>query len=163
MRVPLLLAAAGLIASLPFTRVGASHPPSRQGRTADARAVERVLRDWYAASERGDSAAYAQAMLPEFVLVEDTTLYDRAGLLRLMFGAPLGGTDRATLRDFRTEVQGDVAWTTFRNDEVFTPEGKPPMPVRRYLETVVFRRVGGAWRMARYHATRINRTAPRTP
>ena len=67
------------------------------------------------------------------------------------------GTDRATLSDFRTVVVGDAAWTSFRNAEMFTPTGAAPLPERRYLETAVFRRVDGAWRLERYHATRINR------
>ena len=45
--------------------------------------------------------------------------------------------------------------------DVFTPTGKPALPAFRFLETVVFRRVGAAWRMERYHATRINRPAAR--
>ncbi len=126
---------------------------------ADAKAVERVLRDWYDASERNDSAAWARPLLPEFFIIEDTTRLDRATLTRLLFGRPPAGTDRAAMRNFETVVVGDVAWTTFLNDEQYTPTGKPATPVRRYVETVIFRRVDGAWRMARYHATRINRSS----
>jgi ketosteroid isomerase-like protein len=126
---------------------------------ADVRAVESVLRSWYAASERHDSAAYAAAILPEFFILEDTTRYDRSTLLRLVAASFSAGTDHATLSDFSTSVAGDVAWSTFRNDEVFTPTGAAALPVRRFIETAVFRRAGGEWKLARYHATRINRPA----
>ena len=126
----------------------------------DARAVEAVLQGWYDASARHDSAAYVAPMLPEFFIFEDTTRYDKAALTRLVVSSFAQGTDRATMTDFNTVVVGDVAFTSFRNSEVFTPVGAAPLPARRYLETVVFRRVDGQWRMERYHATRINREAP---
>ena len=152
-----ILTAAGVsVAAL--TATSALHARDTQAR--DARAVERALREWYDASERHDSVAWVRAMLPTFFIFEDTTRLDANTLTRLLFGSAPTGIDRATLHDFATQVRGDVAWTSFQNDEVYTPTGAPPLPVRRYLETVVFRRVGGAWRMERYHATRINRPAP---
>ena len=128
--------------------------------TDDARAVEGVVRSWYDASERRDSAAWAAPLLPEFFIFEDTTKYDKAHLTRLVVESFAVGTDHAVLSDFNTVVADDVAWTSFRNDEVFTPTGAVPLPSRRFLETAVFRRLDGVWRMERYHATRINRPAP---
>jgi hypothetical protein len=98
-------------------------------------------------------------MLPEFFIFEDTTLYDKPTLTRLVAEGFAYGTDRASLSDFRTAVSGDAAWTSFRNEEVWTPNGGKAEPPRRYLESAVFRRVGGQWRLERYHATRINRSA----
>ena len=130
-----------------------------QDTAADARAVEQVLKDWYAASEGKDSVAYAAALHPDFFIFEDTTRIDGPTLVKLVAGSFAMGTDHAAMTDFNTKVSGDVAWTSFRNEEVFTPVGKGPTPPRRYLESVVFRRVGGKWLIERYHATRINRTA----
>jgi ketosteroid isomerase-like protein len=130
--------------------------------TDDVRAVESVLRSWYDASLRHDSTAYAAPLLPEFFILEDTTRYDRATLLRLVINGFGAGTDRATLSDFNTTVAGDAAWTTFRNEEFFTPNGASALPARRFLETAIFRRVNGQWKLERYHATRINRPAPKT-
>jgi ketosteroid isomerase-like protein len=126
----------------------------------DVRAVETALRAWYDASERHDSTTYVAQMLPEFFILEDTTHYDRATLARLVAASFPAGTDRATLSDFSTQISGDVAWSTFRNAEVFTPAGAAALPVRRFVETAIFRRVNGQWKLARYHATRINRPAP---
>ena len=137
-------------------------PPARPAPnpTEDARAVEAVVRSWYDASERRDSAAWVSPLLPEFFIFEDTTVYDKANLTRLVVESFAAGIDRAELSDFNTVVAGDVAWTSFRNNEVFTPTGAPALPARRYLETAVFRRETGRWMMERYHATRINRPAP---
>ena len=126
----------------------------------DAHAVESSIQSWYDASVRHDSAAYAARLLPEFFIFEDTTRYDRATLVRLVAVGFAAGTDHATLSDFNTKVAGDAAWTSFRNEEFFTPTGAKALPVRRYLETAVLRRVNGEWKLERYHATRINRPAP---
>jgi ketosteroid isomerase-like protein len=134
---------------------------SSEVRAVEVRAVESALRSWYDASVRHDSAAYAALLLPEFFILEDTTRYDRATLLRLVAGGFSAGIDRATLSDFNTTVVGDAAWTTFRNEEYFTPNGAAALPVRRFLETAVFRRVDGQWKLERYHATRINRPPPK--
>ena len=124
----------------------------------DAREVEALLRGWYDASEKHDSAAWTDVLLPSFFIFEDTTVYDKPTLTRLVVEGYAQGTDRARLYDFRTEVSGDVAWTSFRNDEVWTPNGGKPEAPRRFMESAVFRRVDGRWLMERYHATRINRS-----
>ena len=145
----------------PAARTASTIAASPAATTADeARAVESVLHAWYDASERHDSAAYAAPLLPEFFIFEDTTRYDKPTLVGLVAASFAQGTDRATLSDLQTVVVGDAAWTSFRNSEVFTPLGAAPLPARRYLETAVFRRVGGEWRLERYHATHINRDPP---
>lgn len=149
-----LLGLAGVVAA--FT--AASSPAhARPAAADDVRAVEAVLRAWYDASERHDSAAYAAPLLPEFFIFEDTTRIERDALVALVAGGFKAGTDQARMRDFSTVVVGDAAWTSFRNDEAFTPNGATVTPTRRYLETAIFRRVRGEWKLARYHATRINR------
>ena len=153
-----LLGLAGVLAA--FT---AATSPAHARPTAadDVRAIEAVLRGWYAASERHDSAAYAAPLLPEFFIFEDTTRIGRDALVTLVVDSFRAGTDRANIRDLSTVVVGDAAWTSFRNDEAFTPTGGAVTPTRRYLETAIFKRVNRQWKLARYHATRINRPAPR--
>jgi len=116
-----------------------------------------VLRRWYDATEKHDSAGWTDLLLPSFFIFEDTTVYDKPTLTRLVVEGYSQGTDRAQLYDFRTEVSGDVAWSSFRNDEVWTPNGGKPEAPRRFMESAVFRRVDGRWLMERYHATRVNR------
>lgn len=136
-------------------------PASGPAAAVDVRAVEAVLRGWYDASARHDSSAYAGVMLPDFEIIEDTTRFDKTTLTRLVVAGFARGTDRAELSDLHTVIAGDAAWTSFRNTEVFTPLGRAPQAARRYLETAIFHRVDGQWRLARYHATRINRPPPR--
>ena len=150
-----------LIAAEMATAACETPAPSVPARSpeADAREVEALLRRWYDASEKHDSTAYAALMLPEFFIFEDTTLYDKPTLTRLVAEGFASGTDRASLSDFKTAVSGDAAWTSFRNEEVWTPNGGKAEAPRRYLESAVFRRVNGQWLLERYHATRINRSA----
>ena len=155
-----MLALAVSICTIVACGTGASLARPASGSAGDVRAVESALRDWYDASTRHDSAAYAALMLPEFFIFEDTTRYDRTALLHLVASGFASGTDHAAMSDFTTRVVGDVAWTSFRNEEFFTPNGAAALPVRRYLETAVLRRVDGQWKLERYHATRINRPSP---
>lgn len=155
-RVATVIASAVTIAAC---AAGAATARTPVGPVSDARAAESALRAWYDASTRHDSAAYAALLLPEFFIFEDTTRYDRTALLTLVASSFAYGTDRATMSEFNTKVAGDVAWTSFRNDEFFTPTGAAAQPVRRYLESAVLRRVDGQWKLERYHATRINRPA----
>ena len=143
-----------LLAAAVTTAIGCqtSRPPED-----DAREVEAVLRRWYDASEKHDSASWTDVLLPNFFIFEDTTVYDKPTLSRLVAEGFAAGTDRATLSDFKTAVSGDVAWSSFRNDEVWTPAGGKPEAPRRFLESAVFRRVDGRWFLERYQATRINR------
>jgi ketosteroid isomerase-like protein len=131
--------------------------PSPAGPADEASDVEATLRRWYDAAEKHDSAGYADLMLPTFFIFEDTTVFDKPTLSRLVSESFTLGTDRSRLYDFKTQVSGDVAWSSFRNDEVWTPNGGTPELPRRFLESVIFRRVGGRWLLERYHATRINR------
>ena len=152
---PFLLACATMAAL--GCRSPAPEPASSRKPEDDAREVEAVLHRWYDASEKHDSAGWTDATLPGYFILEDTTVYDKPTLDRLVIESFAMGTDRVKLYDFKTAVSGDVAWTTFRNDEVWTPNGGKPEAPRRFLESAVFRRVDGRWRLERYHATRINR------
>ena len=119
-------------------------------------AVEAVLTKWYDAMEHHDSAGIAAPLLPEFFIFEDTTVISGAALVKELVDGAGAGSQTAALRDFRTVVTDSVAWTSFRNREVWTPtKGKPD--TLDFLESVVFRKRAGRWLMERYHATRVNR------
>lgn len=134
-------------------------PPAAASHSADddAREVEALLRRWYDASEKHDSAGWTDVLLPELFIFEDTTVYDKTTLTQGVVEGFALGIDRSRLYDFKTAVSGDAAWSSFRNDEVWTPTAGPAEAPRRFLESAVFRRVGGKWFIERYHATRINR------
>ena len=130
-------------------------PPPAPSTADEARAVEQVLRDWYNAMEHGDSAGTARPLTASFFIYEDTTKLRRDALVAGVVGGFGAGTQTAELSDIETTVRGDVAWSSFRNHEVFTPKNGPPQQLY-FVETVVFVK-DSVWKIDRYHATRINR------
>ncbi len=135
----------------------ATIPPAAADRPDEKTAVEAVLRQWYVAINTHDSAGVAAPLLPAFFIFEDTTRIERDDLIQAIVGGFKAGSQTAEMSAFRTEVRGNVAWTSFRNDEVWTPTtGKPDS--LHFLESVVFEKQNGRWMIERYHATKINRT-----
>lgn len=114
---------------------------------------EATLQGWYTRIERHDLDAVADALTDDFLLVETSELMDKAALMaRLRLGAERG-VQTAELSEFHTVVAGDIAWTTLRNREVWTPYDSTRQTVRlEFLETVVGRLQAGQWRLHRYHA-----------
>ncbi|ANH69190.1 nuclear transport factor 2 family protein [Mitsuaria sp. 7] len=117
-------------------------------------AVEAALVDWHQALEAHDWPAVDAGLTPDFLMVEHDRLMDKAALLAFVQRSATSGRQRASLHGFRTAVQQDVAWTTVFNDELWMAVDGTHTPFR-FLETAVFRRDGDVWRIARYHATRL--------
>lgn len=117
---------------------------------SDARAA---LTDWYTAMTAHDITSVGAALTESFLLVEHDQLVDRVGLLE-MLSSETDDELVASLSDFHVTVHGDVAWSTHRNHEVFTPSGGESLQLD-FLETVVLVRRDGRWLIDRYHATRL--------
>lgn len=122
--------------------------------TADEAAVRAVLTDWYVAMRDHDNGGIASALSEEFLLVEHDAIL-RGPELTTMLMSESDATLIAELSDFSITVHGDVAWSTHRNHEVWTPAEGEALEME-FLETVVLVRTGGRWLMDRYHATRIS-------
>jgi len=146
LRLPILVMACG----------PASPAPTVANEPAEAAAVEAVLNRWYVAIRTHDSAGVAAPLLPAFFIFEDTTRIGRAELIQGIVGGFAAGTQTAAMSGFETQVRGNIAWTSFRNDEVWTPQTGSPDSLH-FLETVVFEKRDGKWMMERYHATKLNR------
>ncbi|MSR02397.1 MAG: nuclear transport factor 2 family protein [Gemmatimonadetes bacterium] len=123
---------------------------------AEITAIEGVLTRWYTAINAHDSAGVAAPLLPSFFIFEDTTRIDRDGLVQGIVSGFEAGSQTAAMSGFETQVRGNLAWTSFRNDEVWTPKTGSPDSLH-FLETVVFEKRNGQWMMERYHATKLNR------
>lgn len=130
--------------------------PTPANDPAEITAVEGVLTKWYTAINTHDSAGVAAPLLPSFFIFEDTTRIGRDDLVRGIVSGFDAGSQTAALSRFETQVRGNLAWTSFRNDEVWTPKTGSPDSLR-FLETVVFEKQNGQWMMERYHATKLNR------
>ena len=126
----------------------------------DAQHVENTLRDWYAAIHRHDLQTAADLLTASFLIVEHTEVLDKTQLLARLEDGMAYGTQTSHLVDFRTQVQGDMAWTTLRNCEVWTPNDDEPPLDMEFVETVIFQRVAGHWLIAHYHATNTNPLPP---
>lgn len=124
--------------------------------SGDETDIRTALIDWYTAMTAHDIAALGDALSDSFLLVEHSELVDRAELLEMLSGE---SDDElvADLSDFHVTVQGDVAWSTHRNHEVYTPHTGDPIRLE-FLETVVLVRRDGRWLIDRYHATRLSPT-----
>ena len=136
-------------------RSGGAAGPS----TADEQSVVAVLVDWYTAMERHDLTGVAAALTPTFLLVEHDHLMDAAALLAALAAADGQGRQTAELSEFDIVVDGDLAWSTHRNQEVWYPTVGEALELE-FLETVILRRHGDSWRIERYHASRLRPAVP---
>lgn len=125
-----------------------------QATESDTLAAEAALTDWHRALEQHDWGAVEAGLTAEFVMIEQDRILDRAAMLALLSGSAALGRQRASLHGFRTQVLGDVAWTTAHNDAVWIASNGAQTPYG-FLETAVLKREGGVWRIDRYHATRL--------
>jgi ketosteroid isomerase-like protein len=127
---------------------------------AERAAVERAITTWFDSGVgTGDTARIRRGLTPTAAILEDSVWFDPAGFVEFvhttvprMVGGP--STIKYSLSDWRTTVQGDVAWTSLRNRAVLTPTQGPPMPLD-WRETAVLSKVGGAWLIDRYHSASV--------
>ncbi len=125
------------------------------GAAADRLAIRATLDGLYAAMYKVDAAGIMASVTPQFLLLEGTLPLSSAELIARL---QKGGTDTkwsAEFSDFRTRLQGDVAWTTLKNHEI--AKGKDGKECQAdFLETIVFVRDGERWLIDRYHAAEEN-------
>ncbi len=122
-------------------------------------AVERTITVWFdSGMAKLDTAVIRRSLADDFAILEDSVWYDRDGFVAFVASLPtqMGGpfTLSYDLSDWRTTVQGDVAWTSLRNRAVLTPQKGAPM-LLDWRETVVLRKTGGAWLVARYQSAPV--------
>lgn len=122
--------------------------------TGDESDIRATLDGWYTAMAAHDITAVGAALTDTFLLVEHDELVNGTALLEMLSGADDYHLD-ASLSDFHVSVDGDIAWSTHRNHERYTPADGPPQEID-FLETVVLVRRDGQWLIDRYHATRLS-------
>jgi Ketosteroid isomerase homolog len=119
-----------------------------------------TLHGWYEAIHLHDLQTAADMLTPDFRIVEHTEILDKAELLARLEDGMAYGTQTSELVDFNAQSQGDFAWATLRNCEVWTPnDAEPPMDLE-FVETVIFQYLDGRWLIAHYHATNTNPLPP---
>jgi ketosteroid isomerase-like protein len=128
---------------------------------AERAAVERAITTWFDSGlARGDTTIVGRGLTGTAAILEDSVWYDRAGFITLVQSFPtmVGGpfTLRYTLTDWRTAVQGNVAWTSLRNRAVLTPQKGTVMNLD-WRETAVLTKGDGRWRIERYHSAPVRK------
>lgn len=144
------LMAAGAAAVVPAAA------PVMAANSADEAAIKQRIVDWYAAfaNPRVDRAYYLSFTTDDYLLLENGELLDKAGDLALLDSTPADQV-RTDAFDFRkARADGDTAYVVyFLSSEI--KDLKNGQRSRRYLESAVFRRENGKWRVAVLHSTRV--------
>ena len=122
----------------------------------DSAAIMRRLIEWYRAfgNPRVDRDYYRSFMTEDYLLLENGKLLDIEGDMALLGALPPDHvrTDRF---DFRyIHVDGDDAYAVYFLESDMNDSKDGPRS-RRWLESAILRRVGGAWKAAVLHSTRI--------
>lgn len=123
-------------------------------------AVMQRLIAWYKAfgNPRTDPAHYRTFMTDDYLLLENGELLDLAGDMKMLGSLP-PDHKRTNRFDFRhVRVDGDHAYAVYYLHSEMSDSAKGQRS-RQWLESAVARRVGGEWRFAVLHSTRI---APET-
>lgn len=132
--------------------VGAIHRPV----PPENKAVEAVLKGFFAALGAHDRTALKATVSPDFVLYEDGRLMTADQIFDLVAGTPV--SRRWTLTQARIETGGDLATITYRNTASFGEGAERRVP--EWTETAILRRSGESWRLIALHSTRISQLAP---
>ena len=120
-------------------------------------AVKAKLVEWYRAfaNPRVDRDYYRTFMTDDYLLLENGELLDVAGDVALLDGLAPDHVRTDTF-DFRhVRVDDDHANAVYFLEASMNDSKQGPRH-RRWLESAVLRKVGGQWRVAILHSTRIN-------
>ena len=119
----------------------------------DAAAVKQAVESYYAAYRGLDKAKYRACLTSDYVLLENGELLDADGDLAAM-ASPGSGYQRADAFDFRVvKTQGNFAYTVyFLTSDIKDQQG---VRHREWLESMILRRSGTAWKTAMLHSTRV--------
>jgi SnoaL-like domain len=125
----------------------------------EAAGVRSGLDRFFAAISRFDYDGLRAAGTADYVLVEDGLVWNMDSLVATVQGLQKDGL-RITyaLEDLHPRIAGSVAWTTYRNRGILSgPKGADTL---RWVESAVFRKEDGVWKLALLHSTRVRPAGP---
>jgi len=124
----------------------------------DAAAVQRAIKDSYAAYSGFDEQKYRAMLADDYLLLENGELIDREGDVADM-AKPGTGYRRTDEFDFRSvKIDGDFALAVYFLKSEIHDDIKGARR-REWLESAILRRSEGAWRLALLHSTRVSTPA----
>lgn len=121
---------------------------------ADDEAVRTLIRDWFAAFSKSDEARFRSLMTEDYLLCENGEVLDLAGVLGMFKTERPTGYERTDKFDFKSvTVGGEMAWAVyFLESDINTDKMQRH---RKWLESIVLRKVDGRWRLALHHSTKV--------
>ena len=152
--LPLLAACASTHA-----RADSSPPVTRDSGTRPAE-VEAVVTDsFFAAVTRMDEDAMRRSATPTFDLQSDSARFDLDGYVaRVRRVAARGVRIEYVISEPRTQVRGDVAWTSYRSRGNFITAAGPSRWIEWMETAVLVRDSRGRWRIDRLHSATVARS-----
>lgn len=122
---------------------------------AEQASVEHSLQGFFRAISESDFDALRASTTADYVLLEDGLVWNTDSLVAAVEDLQEGGlTISYSFADREVYVHGPIAWMTYRNTGVLS--GAAGADTLRWLESAVFRKEGGSWRMALLHSTRVS-------
>jgi ketosteroid isomerase-like protein len=146
----------GLLGLLALADCAQPAPPPPVDAVGARAAVERTITVWFdSAMAMLDTAALRAGLADDFAILEDSVWHDRDSFVASVAELPkvIGGPFalKYDLSDWRTTVEGNIAWTSLTNRAVLTPATGAVMR-RAWRETVVLRKRDSRWLMVRYQS-----------
>src|SRR5271165_132326 len=118
---------------------------SESGAGNNAAEVESVLVRFGAALASGDFDTVRLLTAPDFALLEEGRVYDRAATIASATSVLSTGTLIRHSSQFHTRIRGNVAWSHYRVMGQFRGWGAPL--VLDLIESAVLERTGSGWRL----------------
>jgi proline iminopeptidase len=133
--------------------------PAMAPATAQPARPEQALDAFFDALSRWDYDGLGRTVTTGFELVEDTLIFDLAGLIAFARGfEAAGATMTFELDDFNTAVRGPVAWTRYRNRAVLRLAGGERSLT--FIESAVLELEDGGWRIDRLQSNPLPDITP---
>ena len=122
--------------------------------------MEAVVADsFFGAVTRMDEDAMRRSATPTFDLQSDSARLDLDGYIaRVRRVAERGGRIEYVISEPRTQVHGDVAWTTYRSRGNFIAANGPSRWIEWMETAVLVRDARGRWRLDRLHSATVARS-----
>ena len=123
----------------------------------DEEAVKQAIKnDYYLYFVKMDENAYRSVLTEDYLLLENSELFDAEGDIALM-PKPDSGYERTDTFDFRyVKIEGDFAYAVYFLKVDISDKANGAIH-KEWLESTILKRSGDGWKIALLHSTRITK------
>lgn len=114
--------------------------------------IHEVLRDFFQAIDDHDWDKLKSLTTEDFILVEHGLLWNNDSLINTVEKSWADFELKYSLDNIRTHVDGNSAWTVYRNHLIAKNEEREVQI--HWIETVIFTKENGKWKMIEAQSTR---------